>query len=118
MGTFKDREEAAKACCRANLKFKGQLGHLNFSEDEKQFQDSLTPDEVVYDTKLQKWCSDPRSPKKVVPGKNEIEGGPMIDRQYLFKKKMSPSDVGYLNRLAIPKQHAVRHFPKEKVCQE
>ncbi|EYU29942.1 hypothetical protein MIMGU_mgv1a009431mg [Erythranthe guttata] len=32
-------------------------------------------------------------------------------REQLFEKAVTPSDVGKLNRLVIPKQHAERHFP-------
>ncbi|CAH8359895.1 unnamed protein product [Eruca vesicaria subsp. sativa] len=32
-------------------------------------------------------------------------------REPLFEKSLTPSDVGKLNRLVIPKQHAERHFP-------
>ena len=30
---------------------------------------------------------------------------------HLFDKTVTPSDVGKLNRLVIPKQHAEKHFP-------
>nr|KYP53015.1 AP2/ERF and B3 domain-containing transcription repressor TEM1 [Cajanus cajan] len=32
-------------------------------------------------------------------------------REQLFEKTVTPSDVGKLNRLVIPKQHAEKHFP-------
>uniref|UniRef100_M8B7K4 AP2/ERF and B3 domain-containing protein n=1 Tax=Aegilops tauschii TaxID=37682 RepID=M8B7K4_AEGTA len=32
-------------------------------------------------------------------------------REHLFDKTATPSDVGKLNRLVIPKQHAEKHFP-------
>ncbi|KAI4357858.1 hypothetical protein L6164_001781 [Bauhinia variegata] len=32
-------------------------------------------------------------------------------REQLFEKVVTPSDVGKLNRLVIPKQHAEKHFP-------
>lgn len=32
-------------------------------------------------------------------------------RELLFEKIVTPSDVGKLNRLVIPKQHAEKHFP-------
>ncbi|MCI12331.1 AP2/ERF and B3 domain-containing transcription repressor TEM1, partial [Trifolium medium] len=32
----------------------------------------------------------------------------------LFEKVVTPSDVGKLNRLVIPKQHAEKHFPLQK----
>ncbi|KAL6905606.1 hypothetical protein ACP4OV_003207 [Aristida adscensionis] len=33
------------------------------------------------------------------------------EREHLFEKPLTPSDVGKLNRLVIPKQHAERYFP-------
>ncbi|PWA59822.1 DNA-binding pseudobarrel domain-containing protein [Artemisia annua] len=32
-------------------------------------------------------------------------------KQHMFEKPLTPSDVGKLNRLVIPKQHAEKHFP-------
>ncbi|PWA66583.1 DNA-binding pseudobarrel domain-containing protein [Artemisia annua] len=32
-------------------------------------------------------------------------------KQLMFEKPLTPSDVGKLNRLVIPKQHAEKHFP-------
>ncbi|KAG6467045.1 B3 domain-containing protein Os11g0156000-like isoform X1 [Zingiber officinale] len=33
------------------------------------------------------------------------------DREHMFEKPLTPSDVGKLNRLVIPKQHAEKYFP-------
>ncbi|XP_010931097.1 B3 domain-containing protein Os11g0156000 isoform X2 [Elaeis guineensis] len=33
------------------------------------------------------------------------------ERELMFEKPLTPSDVGKLNRLVIPKQHAEKHFP-------
>ncbi|URD76991.1 B3 [Musa troglodytarum] len=33
------------------------------------------------------------------------------EREHMFEKPLTPSDVGKLNRLVIPKQHAERYFP-------
>ncbi|KAL1549276.1 B3 domain-containing protein-like protein isoform X2 [Salvia divinorum] len=33
------------------------------------------------------------------------------EQERLFEKPLTPSDVGKLNRLVIPKQHAEKHFP-------
>ncbi|XP_071705291.1 B3 domain-containing transcription factor NGA1-like [Rutidosis leptorrhynchoides] len=35
----------------------------------------------------------------------------VVEREHMFDKVVSPSDVGKLNRLVIPKQHAERCFP-------
>ncbi|XP_009776788.1 B3 domain-containing protein At2g36080-like [Nicotiana sylvestris] len=34
-----------------------------------------------------------------------------IPKEHLFEKPLTPSDVGKLNRLVIPKQHAEKYFP-------
>ncbi|KAA8518529.1 hypothetical protein F0562_016003 [Nyssa sinensis] len=34
-----------------------------------------------------------------------------VEREPMFEKPLTPSDVGKLNRLVIPKQHAEKHFP-------
>jgi hypothetical protein len=34
-----------------------------------------------------------------------------VEREHMFEKVVTPSDVGKLNRLVIPKQHAERFFP-------
>uniref|UniRef100_A0A0D9Z9I5 TF-B3 domain-containing protein n=1 Tax=Oryza glumipatula TaxID=40148 RepID=A0A0D9Z9I5_9ORYZ len=36
---------------------------------------------------------------------------PSWAREPLFEKAMTPNDVGKLNRLVVPKQHAEKHFP-------
>ncbi|XP_021757784.1 B3 domain-containing protein Os02g0683500-like [Chenopodium quinoa] len=35
----------------------------------------------------------------------------VIEREHMFDKVVTPSDVGKLNRLVIPKQHAEKYFP-------
>ncbi|KAL9995914.1 putative transcription factor B3-Domain family [Helianthus debilis subsp. tardiflorus] len=46
-------------------------------------------------------------------GDQESGGGMMmmVEREHMFDKVVTPSDVGKLNRLVIPKQHAERYFP-------
>ncbi|MQL77675.1 hypothetical protein Taro_010083 [Colocasia esculenta] len=39
------------------------------------------------------------------------QAGDGCEREHLFEKPLTPSDVGKLNRLVIPKQHAERYFP-------
>ncbi|XP_062192600.1 putative B3 domain-containing protein Os08g0157700 [Phragmites australis] len=34
-----------------------------------------------------------------------------VEREHMFDKVLTPSDVGKLNRLVVPKQHAERFFP-------
>lgn len=35
----------------------------------------------------------------------------VVDKEPMFEKPLTPSDVGKLNRLVIPKQHAEKYFP-------
>ncbi|CAL9065291.1 unnamed protein product [Musa banksii] len=42
------------------------------------------------------------------------EGRSGPHREHLFDKAVTPSDVGKLNRLVIPKQHAEKHFPLQQ----
>ncbi|EOA24439.1 hypothetical protein CARUB_v10017696mg [Capsella rubella] len=42
---------------------------------------------------------------------NEEASNSSMEREHMFDKVVTPSDVGKLNRLVIPKQHAERHFP-------
>lgn len=41
------------------------------------------------------------------PGQLVVE----VEREHMFDKVVTPSDVGKLNRLVIPKQHAEKYFP-------
>nr|QNI23773.1 AP2/ERF transcription factor [Camptotheca acuminata] len=40
-----------------------------------------------------------------------IEQEQELDKEPMFEKPLTPSDVGKLNRLVIPKQHAEKYFP-------
>jgi hypothetical protein len=42
----------------------------------------------------------------------------MMEREHMFDKVVTPSDVGKLNRLVIPKQHAERYFPLDSSTNE
>ncbi|KAJ0246457.1 B3 DNA binding domain-containing protein [Hirschfeldia incana] len=43
--------------------------------------------------------------------KKPVEEASSMEREHMFDKVVTPSDVGKLNRLVIPKQHAERYFP-------
>lgn len=47
------------------------------------------------------------------PAESAVErtAAPLVEREHMFNKVVTPSDVGKLNRLVIPKQHAQRYFP-------
>ncbi|CAO2837807.1 unnamed protein product [Amaranthus hypochondriacus] len=50
---------------------------------------------------------------------DEGEGGKIVmEREHMFDKVVTPSDVGKLNRLVIPKQHAEKYFPLDSTINE
>lgn len=46
------------------------------------------------------------------------ESAPVVQREHMFDKVVTPSDVGKLNRLVIPKQHAEKYFPLDSSTNE
>ncbi|MCE3051432.1 hypothetical protein HAX54_049824 [Datura stramonium] len=42
----------------------------------------------------------------------------IIEREHMFDKVVTPSDVGKLNRLVIPKQHAEKYFPLDSTSND
>lgn len=47
--------------------------------------------------------------REELPG--EAVNSTLFEQEKLFEKPLTPSDVGKLNRLVIPKQHAEKYFP-------
>ncbi|KAG9455429.1 hypothetical protein H6P81_008333 [Aristolochia fimbriata] len=45
-------------------------------------------------------------------------GGVGVEKEHMFDKVVTPSDVGKLNRLVIPKQHAEKYFPLDSSANE
>ncbi|KAL5061375.1 hypothetical protein RYX36_032979 [Vicia faba] len=50
--------------------------------------------------------------------KNEEEVEEEVEKEHMFDKVVTPSDVGKLNRLVIPKQHAEKYFPLDSSTNE
>ncbi|XP_010241058.1 PREDICTED: B3 domain-containing protein Os03g0120900-like [Nelumbo nucifera] len=50
-------------------------------------------------------------------GGGNTSGG-CVEREHMFDKVVTPSDVGKLNRLVIPKQHAEKYFPLDSATNE
>ncbi|GJN26641.1 hypothetical protein PR202_gb14590 [Eleusine coracana subsp. coracana] len=48
-------------------------------------------------------------------GDGDVE---VIEKEHMFDKVVTPSDVGKLNRLVIPKQHAEKYFPLDSAANE
>uniref|UniRef100_K4ADA7 TF-B3 domain-containing protein n=1 Tax=Setaria italica TaxID=4555 RepID=K4ADA7_SETIT len=55
------------------------------------------------------------------PGGGEertTEQAAAVEKEHMFDKVVTPSDVGKLNRLVIPKQHAEKYFPLDAAANE
>uniref|UniRef100_A0A0D3F8Z1 TF-B3 domain-containing protein n=1 Tax=Oryza barthii TaxID=65489 RepID=A0A0D3F8Z1_9ORYZ len=42
----------------------------------------------------------------------------VVEKEHMFDKVVTPSDVGKLNRLVIPKQYAEKYFPLDAAANE
>ncbi|KAI9093938.1 hypothetical protein K1719_026936 [Acacia pycnantha] len=51
-------------------------------------------------------------------GGSDDVGGAAIEKEHMFDKVVTPSDVGKLNRLVIPKQYAEKYFPLDSSSNE
>ncbi|KAE8677204.1 AP2/ERF and B3 domain-containing transcription factor [Hibiscus syriacus] len=128
LGTFKSEKEAAMAYDSAAIKLRcGGNTHRNFPRTDLNVQEpafqSLYSDEDVqnmirdgsYQAKLEdfvKILSNKEGRSTVNLSKKLVHGDTQFSCTQLFQKELTPSDVGKLNRLVIPKKHAVKHFPQ------
>ncbi|KAJ4905215.1 B3 domain-containing transcription factor NGA2 [Raphanus sativus] len=54
---------------------------------------------------------DSQNKKMNLEEERPVQEASSMEREHMFDKVVTPSDVGKLNRLVIPKQHAERYFP-------
>ncbi|CAL9106731.1 unnamed protein product [Musa textilis] len=100
LGTFKSEQAAAAAYDSAAIKLHHGDSHRNLpatplTAHEHKFQEMFTTDEAA--------------PRPSLP--HAGTSGNVIFLE-MFLKELTPSDVGKLNRLVIPKKHATKYFPQ------
>ncbi|VVB01464.1 unnamed protein product [Arabis nemorensis] len=131
LGTFKSAAEAATAYDSASIKLRNSdaNSHRNFpcndfTVHEPDFQQTKSTEDVLnmirdgsYPHKFKEFLRD--QTQKVVSintvGSKQSQGDEESDKCFsckeLFQKELTPSDVGKLNRLVIPKKYAVKYLP-------
>lgn len=139
LGTFKTEKEAAMAYDSATIKLRSGESHRNFpwndrTVQEPLFQSPYTTEAVLsmirdgtYPSKFASFLISNQTLTLTLTLNNGEESGitrvtnninpnntygdTKFSCTQLFQKELTPSDVGKLNRLVIPKKHASRYFP-------
>ncbi|KAL3818705.1 hypothetical protein ACJIZ3_004610 [Penstemon smallii] len=123
LGTFKSEIDAAMAYDSASIKLRSGDSHRNFpwtniNIQEPKFQSHFTIDAVLnmirdgsYPSKFTEFLRSQKGEIEIGLNLSSIHGDGKFLCTLLFQKELTPSDVGKLNRLVIPKRYAVKHFP-------
>lgn len=133
LGTYKSETEAAMAYDSAAIKLRSGDNHRNFpwtnlTIQEPNFQSLFSTETVLnmikdgsYPSKFAEFMkAESHRGEKPALGLEQA-GFPSNGKfmcKLLFQKELTPSDVGKLNRLVIPKKYAIKHFPPVSSCAE
>ncbi|XP_009393568.2 AP2/ERF and B3 domain-containing transcription repressor RAV2 [Musa acuminata AAA Group] len=127
LGTFGDEAEASRAYDVAAQRFRGRDAITNFkplseSDDDEAYELSFlvahSKAEIVDMLRKHTYHDELHQSKRAQGGGRVVSRRTTPSylrsaRLMLFDKVVTPSDVGKLNRLVIPKQHAEKYFPLE-----
>ncbi|KAK4266515.1 hypothetical protein QN277_027420 [Acacia crassicarpa] len=126
LGTFKSEREAAMAYDSATIKLRSSESHRNFPWNDQTVQEPLFQSHYSTEAVLSmirdgtyrsKFASFLLSTLTLTLNSREqitsarSNGEEKFSCTQLFQKELTPSDVGKLNRLVIPKKHASKYFP-------